>query len=296
MCIRDSTSTDNVTYTNFGSASASATSLSVTGLTPSTQYWFRVAAVNTAGTSSYATSSTLYTLANTPSGFTATLGGNNAITVSWTGDATSYYVSHSGANSGWITTTSYEFTGLSCGNNYTFTVKGKNGNNDETSTASVSQSTSGCGSSGSGSRMSRSQLERILAPSTTTTAYLNSLPPDNRYQTPITQPNTTGTSTPFIFLKNLKIKDRNTDVLKLQQYLNNYAVYSTTTSTTTYPFRVSITGPGSPNNETTYFGLATYYALIKFQEYYKDRILTPYGLNKGTGFFGPATRRVVNGF
>jgi len=144
--------------------------------------------------------------------------------------------------------------------------------------------------------MSRSQLERILAPSTTTTAYLNSLPPDNHYQTTITQPNTTGTSTPFIFLKNLKIRDTDEQVRKLQQFLNNYTLYSTTTATSSYPFRVSTTGPGSPNNETTYFGLATYYALIKFQEYYKDRILTPYGLNKGTGFFGPATRKAVNGF
>jgi len=212
------TSTDNVTYTNFGSASADATSLSVTGLIPSTQYWFRVAAVNTAGTSSYATSSTF--------------------------------------------TTSAEPVAVV-----------------ETPAVSVNSS---------GSRMSRSQLERILAPSASTTVYLNSL---NNANT-IIQPISTST-TPYNFTKNLKIRDTDEQVRKLQQYLNNYKI--TQSGTTTYPFKVSNMGPGSAGNETKYFGLATFKALVKFQEFFKEQILAIYGLIRGTGYFGPATRKVMNG-
>ncbi len=43
------------------------------------------------------------------------------------------------------------------------------------------------------------------------------------------------------------------DVKELQKYLNNHN------------YIVSLTGPGSQGNETTYFGLKTKQAVIKFQ-------------------------------
>ena len=58
-------------------------------------------------------------------------------------------------------------------------------------------------------------------------------------------------------------------------------------------FTIAIQGPGSPGNETTYFGNLTIDALIKFQDTYKASILTPVGLTKGTGYFGPSTRKKV---
>ena len=84
------------------------------------------------------------------------------------------------------------------------------------------------------------------------------------------------------FTKNLDLGSQNADVKTLQQYLN------------VNDFKVAESGPGSPGNETKYFGLLTKAALIKFQEAYADKILTPVGLTNGTGYFGPSTRAFIN--
>ncbi len=78
----------------------------------------------------------------------------------------------------------------------------------------------------------------------------------------------------FTFTKNLKYRDRNTDVLELQKFLNNNG------------FPISKSGIGSKGNETTYFGLATRSALIKYQ---KANNIKP-----TEGYFGVITRKFVN--
>jgi peptidoglycan hydrolase-like protein with peptidoglycan-binding domain len=87
----------------------------------------------------------------------------------------------------------------------------------------------------------------------------------------------------YVFTRILKLNSTGIDVKYLQIFLNDNG------------FTVSTTGIGSKGNESTYFGPATQRALIKYQEYYAKDILTPYGLTKGTGYFGPATMRKVNG-
>ncbi|KKQ82295.1 MAG: S-layer domain protein [Parcubacteria group bacterium GW2011_GWF2_38_76] len=86
----------------------------------------------------------------------------------------------------------------------------------------------------------------------------------------------------FTFTRNLSLGMTGEDVRELQKYLNNNG------------FLVSETGVGSKGNESTYFGLKTKQALIRFQENNVDAILKPFNLTRGTGFFYASTRSFVN--
>lgn len=57
---------------------------------------------------------------------------------------------------------------------------------------------------------------------------------------------------------------------------------------------VKATGPGSPGNETTYFGNATQNAVERFQVIYKSVILDPIGFTSPTGIVGARSRSVLN--
>ncbi len=78
---------------------------------------------------------------------------------------------------------------------------------------------------------------------------------------------TPGASSPFT--RSLKKGMSGDDVKKLQVFLN------------THGFVIALTGPGSSQNETNYFGDATQTALIKFQ--------IANNINPPSGFFGPIT-------
>lgn len=88
---------------------------------------------------------------------------------------------------------------------------------------------------------------------------------------------------PFIpFERDLRKGDRGADVKRLQEYLNSHG------------FIVSETGVGSPGRETELFGLNTELALKKFQEANAEALLVPFGLTEASGFFGEATRALIN--
>jgi peptidoglycan hydrolase-like protein with peptidoglycan-binding domain len=83
------------------------------------------------------------------------------------------------------------------------------------------------------------------------------------------------------FTRNLSVGDRGEDVRSLQRFLNARG------------HTIAAVGPGSPGNETEYYGERTRDALARFQEAYAEEILVPVGLERGTGFFGPGTARKV---
>ncbi len=93
--------------------------------------------------------------------------------------------------------------------------------------------------------------------------------------------NSSSVSSGATFTRDLTLGSSGEDVKTLQKFLNGKG------------FKITSTGAGSPGQETTYFGRATLNALIKFQEVNAKDLLTPAGLTKGTGFFGPSTRAFV---
>jgi peptidoglycan hydrolase-like protein with peptidoglycan-binding domain len=140
--------------------------------------------------------------------------------------------------------------------------------------SSVSVSSSGGGGGGGGGTVSPSVLATILAPSASTTAYLNSL------QNPVV-PNCGDSCTPTqhvaLAINNvtidLSLGSQGPDVKTLQQFLN------------THGFTIAASGAGSPGNESDYFGTLTQAALIKFQ--------LAQDIHPAAGYFGPITRAAI---
>ena len=90
--------------------------------------------------------------------------------------------------------------------------------------------------------------------------------------------NTDGSGNAYTFTRNLTVGSTGEDVRELQKILNAEG------------FTIAKTGPGSPGNESTYFGLLTKQALIKYQSFYRSEL----GIVAGTGYFGPVTMKFVN--
>ena len=175
--------------------SANATTATISGLTANTQYTFRIKAQNTADSSSFVTSTAIYTLANIPTSLAATPVSYNRIDISWSGDASWYFAENlsNSSSSGWISTSSHSFTGLSCGLIMSFRVQGRNGDSITTPWSDiVSTATGACPTSASSPAPAPSSAPESTPSSTPTST---STPTGTTTPTQTLAPTSTPTST-----------------------------------------------------------------------------------------------------
>jgi len=85
------------------------------------------------------------------------------------------------------------------------------------------------------------------------------------------------------FAKSFEIGDKAVEIVAIQRFLN-----------TSPQTKIAESGPGSPGEETDYFGSLTFAAVFAFQSQYSDVILAPLGLPNPTGYWGAATRTQAN--
>jgi len=90
-------------------------------------------------------------------------------------------------------------------------------------------------------------------------------------------------TTRTLFTKTLSLGMTHPEVRTVQQFLN------------TNGCTVGHAGAGSVGNETSYFGIRTYNAVICFQERYAAEILYPLNLTQGTGYWGEKSIEKANG-
>jgi len=131
-------STDNVTFTQIASLAGNATSYTNSGLTAGTQYFYRVRAQNSGGTSGYSNTASAITLGPppAPSGLAATAASSSTINLTWTNNtlsATAILVERSPNNSTFTqiaslagSATSYADTGLAANTQYFYRVRAQN--------------------------------------------------------------------------------------------------------------------------------------------------------------------------
>jgi phosphodiesterase/alkaline phosphatase D-like protein len=142
--------------TTLSAVSTTTTSVTDSSLSDNTQYTYDVRFTDTTGnTSNYGTSATKYTAAPTPSGLVASVSASSVtLSVSSftnsTTDSSGYYFTNTttGASSGWIQTNSWTNTSLTCGLNYSYSVKYRNAEGVETATITATASPNSCGSIG----------------------------------------------------------------------------------------------------------------------------------------------------
>jgi peptidoglycan hydrolase-like protein with peptidoglycan-binding domain len=91
------------------------------------------------------------------------------------------------------------------------------------------------------------------------------------------------TSSSTAVISNLWLGSSGAQVIALQKILNQSA-----------DTRIASAGPGSPGNESGYFGALTRAAVIRFQNKYASQILARAGLAQANGFVGSYTRVMLN--
>ena len=162
------------------------------------------------------------------------------------------------------------FTGLQTGGTYSTSFSYKVGG-QTSNTLNIGPFTVIGGSSGGGGGGAGAGHVYYAPSSVTSTAGANT----SGVTTPVTTttPGVSSGGAATLFLRNLKQNGKDSDVIRLQKFLNANG------------YVITKSGAGSPGHETNLFGSLTKKALQKFQ---KAHGLTP------DGIFGPKTRAAIN--
>lgn len=285
---------DYGTTSSYGTASSSniaatSTTFSLTGLTASTLYHFRISAWDEEG--NLATSSDLtFTTADVPDttpptvSITAPLDASTVTTwspaVSWGDAATCEYKFDSDS-----------FAALVCGSNgsdiptpasgsHTLTVQGTDASaNAATTSVSFTYSTGGSSDDYDSSHGRRgdskksSVADALSDPDTGCSSGNNFNTQTGKPCSGLVTDIVLAAPIPYTFTRDLMLRSVGEDVRALQAYLN------------THGFPVASEGLGSIGNETDYFGSLTAQALARFQ--------ASKGIVPSIGYFGPITRRII---
>ena len=132
---RIQTSTDGSSFSDYALNAPNATTVALSSLDPNSVHYARVRAENTAGNSSYATSTAIYTLAARPNSFAAQVDSSESITLTWgansNGPTTTYEVENitTGDTVTGLSATTHTFNDLSSNTTYSFQVRAFNGDN-----------------------------------------------------------------------------------------------------------------------------------------------------------------------
>ncbi|MBI1975748.1 MAG: hypothetical protein HYS59_01965 [Candidatus Vogelbacteria bacterium] len=237
-----------------------------------------------------------------PANLTATAGnpGSNTITLSWNSsdDSTGYFIYRDTSDTGSFpllnvpgNVTNYTDTAVTNGTTYYYKVSAskESGSVESAASSAVSAKVNvlggGGGGGGGGSApsylggsVSDHVLSKTPAISAPASASQGASVSAATLPNPPATPSITAISVSPVFTRVLKTGSRSDDVKRLQQILNSDP-----------DTKISDTGPGSPDNETDFFGLLTKLALQKFQK--KHGIISS-GSEETTGFgvLGPKTR------
>jgi hypothetical protein len=268
-------------------------SVTITGLTASTTYHYRVKSndassnLATGSDGTFTTSAAPDTTAPVISNISAVVGSTSA-TITWdTDEASSSLVEYGLSDSYGTSTTeadtstrvtshSVTLSGLTQQTTYYYRVK----SNDASSNLATS-----IGGTFTTSRLITGGAVKFVVVDLVTGTKTPTQPATSTNEK-ITEPTVpikdTVNKPALVFTKSLQTNATGDEVLKLQKLLNKLG------------YTVAKKGPGSPGNETKKFGAATRAALIRFQNANKKYVLTPAGLSKATGILGPYTRAYLN--
>lgn len=264
-------------------ATVNGTTYNDTGLDPLTEYTYALIAYDAAGNlSATSATSSVYTVASAPSGFSAVDISTSQIDLSWDTTAENIEGYRLYRNSSLIgtlssSTVSYSDTGLSDDTSYTYDLVAY----DERGFSSVSSSWTGSteavstGGGGGGGSSRTDRDEEVVEDDETDPVIPDTTEPETF---PITE---VSSVIIYTFNNNLSPGDDNEEVRKLQIALNALG------------YTVSSSGVGSPGNESTYFGELTILALQAFQRE-KNIVFSGSPATTGYGNFGPATRSALN--